>query len=85
VQMISVTPNPVVNNIKVNMDINESSMIVVKLADNAGSEIMRKNTRASIGSNSIELEGTSKLTAGIYFMEVIVNSNERMAVKLIKN
>ena len=85
VQMISVTPNPVVNNIKVNMDVNEASMIVVKLANNAGSEIMRKNTRASIGSNSIELEGTSKLSAGVYFMEVIVNSNERMAIKLVKN
>ena len=85
VQMISVTPNPVVNNIRVNMGLNETSMVVIKLVNNIGSEIMRKNVRAAAGNNAIELEGTSKLATGVYLMEVIVNSNERMTIKLMKN
>jgi hypothetical protein len=85
VQMISVTPNPVVNNIRVNMGLNETSMVVIKLVNNLGSEIMRKNVRAAAGNNAIELEGTSKLATGVYIMEVIVNSNERMTIKLMKN
>jgi len=67
------------------MGLNETSMVVIKLVNNLGSEIMRKNVRAAAGNNAIELEGTSKLAAGVYIMEVIVNSNERMTIKLMKN
>jgi Bacterial Ig domain/Secretion system C-terminal sorting domain len=84
-QSLSVTPNPAINDIKVNVQLNENSYIVMKIANSNGIEVMRKTTRASIGSNNFSLEGTSRLQAGIYFLEVIVNSNERMMVKLIKN
>ncbi|MEP7278964.1 MAG: Ig-like domain-containing protein [Bacteroidota bacterium] len=84
-QSLSVTPNPAINDIKVNVQLNENSYIVMKIANSSGIEVMRKTTRGSIGTNSFSLEGTSRLQAGIYFLEVIVNSNERMMVKLIKN
>ena len=29
--------------------------------------------------------GSSQLQTGVYFLEVIINSNERMMVKLVKN
>ena len=85
VQVISVTPNPVVNNIRVNLDLNEASMVALKIVNSQGNEITHKVVKANSGSNSFEIEGTSKLQPGVYFMEVIVNSNERMMVKLIKN
>jgi hypothetical protein len=84
-QSLSVTPNPAINDIKVNVQLNENAYIVVKVANASGMEILRRTTRGSSGTNSFRLEGTSKLQAGIYFLEVIVNSNERMMVKLIKN
>ncbi len=84
-QSLSVTPNPAINDIKVNVQLNENSYIVMKVANSSGVEVMRKTTRGSTGSNSFGLEGTSRLQAGVYFLEVIVNSNERMMVKLIKN
>ena len=84
-QSLSVTPNPAINDIKVNVQLNENSYIVMKVNNSNGVEVMRKTTRGSTGSNSFGLEGTSRLQAGIYFLEVIVNSNERMMVKLIKN
>ena len=84
-QSLSVTPNPAINDIKVNVQLNENSYIVMKVANSNGVEVVRKTTRGSLGSNTFGLEGTSHLQAGIYFLEVIVNSNERMMVKLIKN
>ena len=84
-QSLSVTPNPAVNDIKVNVQLNENSYIVMKVTNSSGIEVMRKTTRGSTGTNSFSLEGTSRMQAGMYFLEVIVNSNERMMVKLIKN
>lgn len=84
-QSLSVTPNPTINDIKVNVQLNENAYIVVKVANSTGVEVMRRTSRGSNGTNSFALEGTSRLQAGVYFLEVIVNSNERMMVKLIKN
>jgi hypothetical protein len=84
-QSLSVTPNPAINDIKVNVQLNENSYIVMKVANSSGTEVVRKTTRGSAGSNTFSLEGTSHLQAGVYFLEVIINSNERMMVKLIKN
>ena len=84
-QSLSVTPNPAINDIKVNVQLNENAYIVLKVANSSGIEVVRKTTRGSNGSNSFSLEGTNRLQAGVYFLEVIVNSNERMMVKLIKN
>ena len=84
-QSLSVTPNPAINDIKVNVQLNENSYIVLKVANSNGIEVVRKTTRGTSGSNTFSLEGTSHLQAGVYFLEVIINSNERMMVKLIKN
>ncbi len=84
-QSVSVTPNPAVNDIKVNVQLNENSYIIIKVANASGTEMMRKSTRGNKGANNLMLEGTSRLQAGIYFLEIIINSNERMMVKLIKS
>jgi intein-encoded DNA endonuclease-like protein len=83
-KMISVTPNPAKNDISVNVQLNENSFIVMKVISTNGTEVMKKSLRASAGSNSYILEGTSKLQRGLYVLEVIVNSKERMVVKLMK-
>ena len=84
-QSLSVTPNPTVNDIKVNVQLNESAYIVMKVMNNSGAEIIRKTSRGTTGMNNISLEGTSHLQAGIYLLEVIINSKEHMMVKLVKN
>jgi hypothetical protein len=84
-QSVSVTPNPALNDIKVNLQLKENSYIVMKVANSNGVEIMRKTTRGATGVNNVILDGTSRLQTGVYLLEVIVNSNERMLVKLIKS
>ena len=84
-QTVSVTPNPALNDIKVNLQLNENSYIVMKVANSNGVEIMRKTARGATGLNNLTLDGTSRLQTGVYMLEVIVNSNERMLVKLVKS
>ena len=56
----------------------------MKVINNNGSEVMKKSMKADAGSNSYMLEGTNKLQPGMYVLEVIVNSKERMLVSLLK-
>ncbi len=83
-KMISVSPNPAKNDIAATIQLNQASVVVLKILSNNGTEVMRKTIKLAAGANSLLMEGTSKLTPGMYVMEVIVNSNERMLVKLIK-
>jgi hypothetical protein len=83
-RMISVTPSPSKNDIGVNVQLNETSFVVMKVVGSNGSEVTKKSLKAAAGSNSFMLEGTSRLQQGMYVLEVIVNSKERMIVKLMK-
>ena len=83
-KMISVTPNPAKNDIAVNVQLNESSYIVMKVVSSNGVEVMKKAVKANAGANSYILDGTSKLQRGMYVLEVIVNSKDRMVVSLLK-
>jgi hypothetical protein len=59
--------------------------VVMKVTDNNGSEVMKKTARGELGANNYNLEGTSQLQPGMYLLEVIINSNERMTMKLAKS
>ncbi|HXB43592.1 MAG TPA: hypothetical protein VNV85_06025 [Puia sp.] len=85
VASISVTPDPTINDIQVNVQLKESSFVVMKITDCNGEEVMKKTAKADDGLNSFRLYGTSKLKPGNYKLEIIVNSNERMVMKLIKS
>jgi len=83
-KMISVTPNPAKNDISVNIQLNEGSFIVMKVISSNGTVVMKKSLKAEAGANSYMLEGTSNLQRGMYVLEVIINSKERMVVQLMK-
>lgn len=84
-KMIAVSPNPVYNDINVQVQLKENSYVVMKVTDNRGAEVTRKSIRGSQGMNVFMLDGTNKMKAGVYMLEVIINSNERMTTKLLKN
>ena len=83
--MVSVTPNPVKNDIKVNVQLKESSQIVMKVIDGSGKEVIKKSSKGIVGENYNTIEGTSTLSKGLYFLQVIVNNREKMIVKIIKD
>jgi hypothetical protein len=82
---IAVTPNPTRNDINVQVQLRENSYVVMKVTDSKGAEVARKSTKGASGLNSFLIEGTSNLIPGVYMLEVIVNSSERMITRLIKN
>ena len=83
-RMVSVTPNPVKNDISVNVQLNENSFVVMKIVNKEGNEMMRKSQRVEEGQNSFVMDGSNKLSPGMYFLEVTVNSKDRMIAKLLK-
>ena len=84
VTAISVTPDPSVNDILVNVQLKENSFVVMSVRDNNGDLLLKKASHAENGANQFSLDGTSKLKPGSYQLEIIVNSNERMNMQLIK-
>lgn len=84
VKMVSVTPNPAVNDIAVTAQLNESGYVAMKILNAEGAIVMNKASRADEGVNSFVMEGSSHLQPGMYTLDVTVNSRERLMVKLIK-
>jgi hypothetical protein len=83
-KMVSVTPNPAKNDISVNIQLNEDAFVSMKVLNAGGAMMLNKSLKVSVGANTFILDGTSKLKPGLYVLEVIINSKERMIVKLIK-
>ena len=81
---LSVTPDPLANDILVNVQLNENSYIMMKVTDEKGNLLLKEGQKAELGANTYTLEGTHKLLPGLYTLEVTVNSKERMIMKLSK-
>jgi hypothetical protein len=82
--MISVTPNPEMNDIAVNVQLQERCYVSMRVLDGKGSTVLYSSRDAEKGLNNFTVSGSSKLKPGNYMLEVIVNSSERMLVKLLK-
>ena len=85
VEAVSVTPDPSVNDIQVNVQLKEKSFVVMRVTDNSGSELIKQTAMGANGNNTYDIEGTSQLQPGMYQLEVIINSNERLTMKLAKS
>jgi hypothetical protein len=81
---LSVTPDPLANDILVNVQLNQDSYVVMKVSDEQGNLILKEGQKAGNGANTYTLEGTRNLHPGLYTLEVTVNSKERMVMKLAK-
>jgi len=81
---LSVTPDPLANDILVNVQLKEESYVVMKVSDEQGNLIFKEGQKAANGANTYTLEGTHNLHPGVYTLEVTVNSKERMVMKLAK-
>jgi hypothetical protein len=82
--MISVTPNPLKKDLSVNVQLHESSYVSMRLRDESGNTVLSKIVEVDKGVSNLLVEGSHLLKPGLYVLELIVNSKERMLVKLIK-
>ena len=85
VEAVSVTPDPGVNDIQVGVQLKEKSFVMMRVMDGSGSELIKQTAMGENGENSYNIEGTSQLQPGMYQLEVIINSNERLTMRLAKS
>jgi hypothetical protein len=81
---LSVTPDPLANDILVNVQLNQDSYVMMKVIDEQGNLLLKEGKKAGNGPNVYTLEGTHSLHPGMYTLEVTVNSKEKMIMKLSK-
>lgn len=82
---LSVTPDPTINDILVNIQLKENAFVVMKISDKSGNQIVRKSEKAQNGMSTYQLEGSNSLAPGQYMLEIIVNSKERLNIALEKS
>jgi hypothetical protein len=85
VEAVSVTPDPNVNDIQVGVQLKEKCFVVMRVTDSKGSELIKQTALGENGENSYNIEGTSQLQPGMYQLEVIINSGERLTMMLEKS
>lgn len=82
-RQIIISPNPFSNYLNINMEWNKSEIIIAKVINIQGSEVVSKNIQMSKGLNYISIDELSKLPSGNYFIQFI-SGTERFTKKITK-
>ncbi len=70
--VLKIYPNPVVNQININLRLERESLLSIKIIDMLGQEIITLfNERTGVGEQTKTYTLPSKLNAGIYFLRII--------------
>ncbi|MBL7723630.1 MAG: T9SS type A sorting domain-containing protein [Chitinophagaceae bacterium] len=78
--------NPFANSIQFNLSVNNSQIIKIKLLSTGGRIVYTKNINVSKGSNAITLtdDNITRISSGIYMLEVITADGDNIMSKIIK-
>lgn len=82
-QVVSVSPNPFVSYININLDWGKSESIQVKVINVQGKEVFSKSLQVNKGVNNMKIDELSKLPSGNYFIQ-FVSPSERFVQKISK-
>lgn len=77
-------PNPFVDATTVKFKSNESGLVEVTVRNLEGQTLLSKQSHISVGYNSIDLDGLSSLSKGIYVARITINGTVAGNQKLIK-
>ena len=81
--VITINPNPFVDNVNIYLTSSKDEQVTVKLYDNMGRELQSKSVAVLQGSTVIKLDNVSTLPRGVYLVKV--TTPEAMATqKLVK-
>lgn len=81
---ISINPNPFVDRVNINVDLQQASSIQINLVDAVGRIILAKSVKGNTGVNWINLDKLDKLPKGLYSISIKTN-NGLTQKKLIKS
>lgn len=80
---VSIYPNPFVSQITVSFNAAAQSTAVIEILDIQGKVVATKTANTVNGSNTVEVNNTDNLQAGIYFARLTLNG-EAQVIKLVK-
>jgi hypothetical protein len=80
---VQVSPNPFTERLNVNIESLVKDKATIILADFSGRQLYKKNIQLSPGNNAFEINETSKLSKGNYFL-TIISSQQTQSIRVIK-
>ncbi len=85
VSLVSATPDLMVNDINVDVELKERAVVTMNIMDKGGNIVLQQKQAAEAGSSQFSIRGSNELKPGDYFLNVIVNGEDKMMVHLIKS
>lgn len=81
---ITINPNPVLSGdaATVRFEATASSMVILRIIDMAGRQVLQQQNRVNEGANSIQVNSLGKLQPGIYIIQMS-NGEELSAIKFV--
>lgn len=83
--VMQVSPNPFAKNLNISFNATESGVAQIRLINTTGQTLLSKQSTISKGHNSIQLDGLTTLSSGIYVAQLIFNGillDKQQLVKL---
>jgi hypothetical protein len=85
VSLVSATPDLMVNDINVDVELKERAVVTMNILDKGGNIVMQQKQGAEAGPGQFRIKGSNQLKPGDYYLNVVVNGEEKMMVHLIKS
>lgn len=85
VALVGATPDFARNDINVVLESKETVFVTMNITDKDGKLILQNKNNAQEGVNNFTVSNSHALPAGEYVLNVIVNGEDKLAVRLFKN
>jgi hypothetical protein len=85
VSLVAATPDLTLNDINIDVEMKERAMVTMNILDKSGSIVMQQKQSAEIGQTQFRVKGSNGLQPGDYYLNVIINGEDKLMVHLIKS
>ena len=82
--LVTVNPNPVVKNLKVNIESPVQDKGTLIIYDLSGRQLLKQNIQIAAGNNVLDINEFAKFAKGTYLLSVLANQ-QNQTIKIIKN
>jgi hypothetical protein len=72
---LTIMPNPANDYVSIGLYAEKASDIIIRMIDESGKVVLLKNEKVSRGSNTLQLTGLTKYSAGTYMLQVFINDD----------
>ncbi len=82
--VVKVFPNPYMEKVNISFDSKEAGVAQISLCNATGSVVKKLQQQVTMGTNTFAINDLSRQTAGVYFLNVVVNGKIVASNKLMK-